>query len=166
MIEVDIHAERPGDEPAIRALTEAAFADMPFSDGDEHGLVDALRAADHLTVSLVATQDDALVGHIAFSPVTISDGSQDWFGLGPVSVTPALQRQGIGSALIERGLAALQKGRARGIVLLGSPIYYARFGFEHDPRLVYPGPPAEYFQRLVLAGEPPSGIVTYAPAFA
>ena len=58
----------------------------------------------------------------------------------------------------------LQQG-ARGIVLLGEPAYYARFGFEHDPQLAYPGPPSEYFQRLVLSGDPPSGIVTYAPAF-
>ena len=50
-------------------------------------------------------------------------------------------------------------------MLLGNPAYYARFGFAHDPALVYPGPPAEYFQRLVLAGEAPSGTVTYAPAF-
>jgi putative acetyltransferase len=165
VIAPDIRSERPGDEAAIRDLTRQAFAEMPFSDGDEHHIVDALRTDGDLRLSLVALERAAIVGHIAFSPVTISDRSEGWFGLGPVSVTPALQRRGIGSALIVRGIADLRGQGARGIVLLGSPAYYARFGFAHDPRLVYPGPPGEYFQRLVLAGEPPSGIVGYAPAF-
>ncbi len=106
-----------------------------------------------------------LVGHIAFSRVSISDGSRDWYGLGPVGVSPELQRQGIGSALIERGVAGLKTLGARGVVLLGNPAYYACFGFAHDPALSCPGPPAEYFQRLVLAGAGPRGIVTYAAAF-
>jgi putative acetyltransferase len=113
----------------------------------------------------VAQDAGRIAGHIAFSPVTIADGSAHWFGLGPASVWPDLHGQGIGSALIRRGIADLQAQGAKGIVLLGSPDYYGRFGFEHDPALTYPGPPPEYFQRLVLAGPAPCGAVTYAHAF-
>lgn len=165
MSAVEIRPERRGDAPAIFALTEAAFRDMPFSDGDEQHLVDRLRADGDLTLSLVAEDAERIVGHIGFSPVTISDGSVGWFGLGPVSVWPDLQRQGIGGALVRRGIADIRELGGRGIVLLGSPDYYARFGFEHDPDLQYPGPPAEYFQRLVLEGAAPTGIVSYARAF-
>ena len=160
-----IRTERAGDEAAIHALTEAAFRDMPFSSGDEQHLVDKLRADGDLSLSLVEEQDAYIVGHIAFSPVIISDDSRGWFGLGPVSVAPQLQGQGIGSAMIREGIARMQAAGARGIVLLGSTEYYPRFGFEHDPQLRFPGPPAEYFQRLVLEGEPPSGEVRYAAAF-
>lgn len=162
---VAIRAERPGDEAAIRAVTQAAFRTQPHSDGTEADLIDALRRDGDLALSLVAETDGQIAGHIAFSRVTISDGSHDWYGLGPVGVSPELHRQGIGSALIERGVADLTALGARGVVLLGNPAYYARFGFAHDPALVYPGPPAEYFQRLVIAGEAPSGTVTYAPGF-
>lgn len=165
MIAADIRPERPGDEAAIQALTRAAFAGMPFSDGREPEFVGDLRAAGDLTLSLVAVSGRAIVGHIAFSPVTISDGSPDWQGLGPVSVAPPRQRRGIGAALIGHGIAELRARGAAGVVLLGSPAYYARFGFEHDPALTYPGPPAAYFQRLVLRGTPPRGTVRYAPAF-
>lgn len=165
MSAIAIRPERAGDERAIHALTEAAFRDMPFSDGDEQELVDRLREDGDLTLSLVAEDAERIVGHIAFSPVTISDGSAHWFGLGPVSVWPELHRQRIGSALVKRGIGDLRERGARGIVLLGDPAYYSRFGFEHDPKLAYPGPPAEYFQRLVLAGEAPEGIVAYAKGF-
>ena len=161
-----IREERAGDQSAIFALTKAAFAPMPFSDGDEPELIDHLRADGDLTLSLVAERDGVIVGHIAFSPVSISDGTRDWFGLGPVSVTPGLQRSGIGSALIRRGIAMMEEvHRANGIILLGSNEYYPRFGFEHDPELKYPGPPPEFFQRLVLQGAPPKGVVRYSKAF-
>ena len=162
---ITIRAEAAGDEPTIHALTKAAFRDMPFSDGDEQELIDRLRADGDLTLSLVAEDAQRIVGHIAFSPVSISDGSQGWFGLGPVSVWPELHRKGVGGALVRHGITAMRANGARGIVLLGSPAYYSRFGFEHDSQLAYPGPPAEYFQRLVLEGESPLGIVTYSAAF-
>lgn len=163
---ISVRKERPGDEPAIHALTAAAFRDMPFSDGDEADLVDKLRADGDLALSLVAeNMDQAIIGHIAFSRVTISDGTSDWYGLGPVSVMPMRQHSGIGGQLIDRGLAELISRRAKGVVLLGDPNYYSRFGFKVDPRLTYPGHPAEYFQSLVLDGPMPSGEVTYARAF-
>ncbi len=95
----------------------------------------------------------------------VSDGSEGWFGLGPISVSPERQHQGIGSTLIHRGIALFRERGTQGIILLGDPAYYTRFGFTHDPALAYPGPPPEYFQRPMLAGEPPSGIVRYGPAF-
>ncbi|MXO91604.1 GNAT family N-acetyltransferase [Pontixanthobacter aquaemixtae] len=166
MSAITIRPEQPGDENAIYALTEAAFRDMEFSDGDEPQVINKLRADGDLTLSLVAESlDRAIIGHIAFSPVTISDGTRDWYGLGPVSVIPLNQRTGIGGALIERGIADMRQIGAKGIVLLGSNEYYPRFGFEHDPQLAYPGPPPEYFQRLVLEGDAPTGVVKYAPGF-
>ena len=177
MTALTIRPEQPGDEEAIYALTKSAFAPMPFSDGDEPDLINRLREDGDLTLSLVAlkTAEKAgeqageheveIVGHIAFSPARISDGSQAYFGLGPVSVAPHLQREGIGGAIIRRGIAEMTLHNARGIILLGSDEYYPRFGFEHDPALTYPGPPAQFFQRLVLTGEPPSGIARFAPAF-
>ena len=164
-VPVTIRPEDAGDESAIFALTEAAFANMPFSDGDEQHLVERLRADGDLALSLVAEDAERIVGHIAFSRVSISDGAQDWYGLGPVSVWPELQGQGIGGALVKRGIADLRQLGAKGVVLLGSPDYYARFGFAHEPQVTFPGPPPEYFQALVLDGDLPSGEVTYARAF-
>ncbi len=167
-IQLAIRAEVAGDEAAIFALTEAAFAEMPFSDGDEQELVNRLRADGDLTLSLVAEDaEDAgrIVGHIAISPVTISDGAQDWYGLGPVSVWPELHHRGIGSALIRRAIADMRELGANGIALLGSNVYYPRFGFKHYPQLTYPGPPSEYFQALLLDGEMPKGVLSYARGF-
>ena len=160
-----IRPERAGDQSAIHNLVATAFAGQPHSDGSEPGIVDRLRADGDLAISLVAEDGGETVGHVAFSPVTISDGSEGWFGLGPVAVAPERQREGIGAALIERGLTLLHERGAAGCVVLGDPAYYARFGFAHDPALAYPGPPAEYFQRLVIGTSGARGEVTYAPAF-
>ncbi len=165
MIELAIRPEQSDDIETIFELTEAAFRDMPFSDGDEQHLNNRLREAGDLTLSLVAESKDRIVGHIAFSPVTISNGARDWYGLGPVSVWPELHHQGVGSALISEGIAQITQLGARGIVLLGSPDYYSRFGFRHEPQLAYPGPPPEFFQALPIKGDLPSGEVSYAPAF-
>lgn len=162
---ITIRPEAPGDKTTIHALTKAAFADLPFSDGDEHHLVDRLRADGDLTLSLVAEDAERIVGHIAISPVAISDGAKDWFGLGPVSVWPELHHRGIGGALIERVITDMRADGAKGIVLLGSNVYYPRFGFVHEPQLEYPGPPAQFFQCLLLDGDLPSGEVKFSPAF-
>ena len=164
-IPVTIRPEIPGDEATLHTLTKAAFADMPFSVGDEQHRVDALRRDGDLALSLVAEDAERIVGHIAFSRVRIADGARDWYDLGPVSVWPELHHRGIGGALIRCGIADLRARGAKGIVLLGSPDYYGRFGFRHEAQLNYPGPPPEYFQALVIDGELPSGEVTYAPAF-
>lgn len=162
---ISIRAERPGDEAAIRAITAVAFAGNPFSDGSEPDIVEALREDGDLALSLVAQADGELVGHVAFSPVNIEGGEDGWFGLGPVSVHPDFQRQGIGMRLIEAGIAELRLRAARGVVLVGDPAYYTRFGFEGEPRLIYPRAGGEFLQRLILAGSGTSGVVRYAHAF-
>ncbi len=161
MADVALRPERDGDADAIRALVTAAFLGAEHSSGSEGAIVNALRASGKLTVSLVAERDDAIVGHVAFSPVTIDGRDLGWFGLGPVAVSPDHQRQGIGTRLIEAGLAQLRETEAQGCVVLGDPAYYARFAFVSDPALAYPGVPAEYFQRLVFTGTAPTGEVAY-----
>lgn len=118
-----IRPEQPGDEAGIRQILTAAFP-TPL----EARLVDDLRAAAQLKISLVTTRDDRIVGHIAFSPVTLA-GIAVGLGLAPAAVAPEFQRQGFGSALITAGLALARQSAAPLIVVLGDPAYYARFGF-------------------------------------
>ena len=99
--EIRLRAEMDSDVNAITDVTVAAFKNLEVSDHTEQFVVTALRAAKALTVSLVAELDGRVIGHIAFSPVMLSDGTPQWFGLGPVSVLPEFQRQGIGKALVE-----------------------------------------------------------------
>jgi len=105
------------------------------------------------------------VGHVAFSPVTISDGTPDWYGLGPVSVLPAYQRQGIGSALIRKGISRLKDLGARGCCLVGDPEYYRRLGFQNVRGLVHEGVPEEVFFALSLDGHVPQGVVEFHAGF-
>ena len=91
-----IRNETNADVSAISEVTVAAFKTLEISNHTEQFIIDALRAAKALAVSLVAEMDGRVIGHIAFSPVNISDGTQNWYGLGPVSVLPEYQRQGIG----------------------------------------------------------------------
>jgi len=160
-----VRPERDADIDAIRALTETAFRTAPHADGTEHLIVDRLRAAGALTLSLVAEADGAVVGHVAFSPVAISDGSAGWYGLGPISVDPARQGEGIGSLLVREGLERLKTLGAAGCVLLGDPAYYGRFGFSADPKLVLEGVPPEYFQRVAFSPVYGGGTVSYHPGF-
>ena len=96
------------DIEAITQVTIAAFENHPISHQTEHFIINALRAAGALTISLVAEIDGQVVGHIAFSPIAISDDTTNWYGMGPVSVLPAHQKQGIGTALIDEGLSLLK----------------------------------------------------------
>jgi putative acetyltransferase len=126
-------------------VTIAAFRTLEVSNHTEQFIIMALRAARALTVSLVAEVAGRVVGHIAFFPVTISDGTRDWYGLGPVSVLPVHQRQGTGKAWIEEGLSRLKSLNARGVCLVGHPEYYRKFGFKNVQGLVYEGAPQEFF---------------------
>jgi putative acetyltransferase len=162
---IAVRGETAIDCLAIEAVTTAAFLHAEHRSGTEQHIVAALRKADQLSVSLVVELDGRIVGHVAVSPVTISDGSDGWYGLGPISVLPEFQRTGIGSALMREALAALRQRGARGCVLLGDPAYYQRFGFAPNPRLVLPGVPAEYFQALPFVDALPTGTVTYHAAF-
>ena len=108
-----IRREEPRDYESIHQLTTRAFAPMSFSDGAEAPLIDLLRESGDLTISLVAEVRGKLAGHVAFSPVAI-DGKRDgWFGLGPISVEPERQRQGIGRALVKAGSKAGSKRMGR-----------------------------------------------------
>jgi predicted N-acetyltransferase YhbS len=160
-----IRPESPGDVETIHALTAAAFQHAPHSSHTEHLIVDALRAAERLTLSLVDERDGELIGHVAVSPVEVSDGTRDWFGLGPISVLPTRQRQGVGSGLMRAALLRLREQGAGGCVLLGDPAYYGRFGFRAELGLLLPGVPPEYFQALAFHGAVPHGAVTYHEAF-
>ena len=162
---IRIRSEIAADIPAIEAVTEAAFRDAPHTSHTEHFIVNALRDAGQLSVSLVAEEDGDVVGHIAISPVSISDGSKHWYGLGPVSVAPQRQRQGIGSQLMERALDELRQLGAAGCVVLGHPDFYGRFGFKAVPELILPDVPPEYFQAICFGTEAPAGTVAYHAAF-
>nr|WP_222857169.1 N-acetyltransferase [Rhizobium herbae] len=160
-----IRPEKPGDVEAIHSLTREAFKDHPYSDGTEHFIVDRLRHAGALSLSLVAEVEGEVVGHVAFSPVEFSDGSAGWFGLGPVSVLPSRQGKGIGGALIRRGLEILRERRAAGCVVVGNPELYRKFGFRNDPQITFADCAPQYFLAQPLSSTPASGIVTYNAAF-
>lgn len=160
-----IRPETSADVAAIAAVTRLAFENAAHGDQSEHLIVERLRKAGALTVSLVAQSGSDVVAHVAFSPVQIEDGAPNWFGLGPVSVLPARQRNGIGSTLINAGLDALRGLGAAGCVVLGEPAYYSRFGFAVDPDLSLPGVPAEYFQALRFGDAAAKGVVSYHPGF-
>jgi len=162
---MEIRAEAPNDIAAISAVTAAAFANVPFSDQTEPAIVDALRRAGALCVSLVATEGGEVIGHIAFSPVLINRQAGGWYGLGPVSVRPDRQRQGVGQRLIKQGLEELGRRDAEGCVVFGGPAYYGRFGFLNDPGLQFAGAPPGYFQRLAFKNSLPKGEVSYHAAF-
>ena len=162
---VIIRDERPSDASAIRDVTIAAFRDHPHSQRTEQFIIDGLRSDGALTVSLVAERDGEVVGHLALSPVEMSDGTPDWYGLGPVAVLPAYQKRGIGRALISEGLSRLKDLGARGCVLVGDPGYYAWFGFRNHPALVHEGVPQEVFLALPFDSRVPHGGVTFHPAF-
>lgn len=163
---VVIRAETAQDIEAIGDVTAAAFRDLAISEHNEQHIVAALRDAGALTVSLVAELRGRVIGHIAFSPVAMSDGAPGWYGLGPVSVLPAHQRQGIGQALVRAGLSRLRELGARGCCLVGHPGYYGRFGFRNVTGLSHEGVPPEAFFALVIEGTLPQGTVAFHEAFA
>jgi putative acetyltransferase len=162
---MEIRPEVPSDAEAISNVITAAFVGAEHSSGTEASIVEALREARSLAVSLVAMEKESIVGHVAFSPLTIDGCSDGWFGLGPVAVVPRRQAQGIGSALIEAGLASLRARGSNGCVVLGEPAYYSRFGFTADHSLRLAGVPPEYFQQLKFTEQSCRGMVEYHAAF-
>ncbi|MCW1917531.1 N-acetyltransferase [Rhodobacter sp. KR11] len=164
-IDMIIRLEEAADAEAICHITQQAFDGAAHSSGTEGAIIDGLRAAGTLTLSLVAEKDGEIVGHVAFSPVTVDGRDVGWFGLGPISVKPGFQRSGTGGRLIREGLARLRSDGAKGCVVLGDPGYYHRFGFETDPAMTFEGVPPEYFMVLPFIGSRPTGQVTYQPAF-
>jgi putative acetyltransferase len=160
-----IRCEAPADRAAIHAVHAVSFPTAFEAD-----LVDALRRAGRLAISLVAVEGDGIVGHVAFSPVSVP-GTMDGVGLAPVGVLPAFRRRGIAAQLIRDGLAACARRDHGFVVVLGDPRYYRRFGFQPARgwglRDEYGGGGA--FQALELRpGAIPAagGLVRYAPELA
>lgn len=163
-----IREERPEDIAGVRLVNELAF-DRP----GEADLVDALRAAGAVTLSMVAVSDAGVVGHILFSPVVVKSEARTWdaVGLGPMAVLPAWQRRGVGSQLVRAGLDGLRDRAHLAVIVLGHPDYYPRFGFrraselgirwEHDA-------PDEAFMVRELAPralQGVQGVASYRPEF-
>jgi predicted N-acetyltransferase YhbS len=162
---ITLRDESAADIEAIDEIARKAFLPLAHSSHAEEFMIRALRRAKMLSISLVAEIDTRPVGHIAFSPVDISDGSNGWFGLGPLSVSPEFQRRGIGQALVKRGLEILRDRKASGCVVFGDPNYYGRFGFSRNPDIIFEGAPAKLFLALRFSDSPTRGKVTYHEAF-
>ncbi|WP_064691912.1 GNAT family N-acetyltransferase [Rhizobium aegyptiacum] len=160
-----IRYEMPADVDAIEDLTSAAFKPMPYSEGTEAEIIRRLRLSGDLAISLVADEEGEILGHVAFSPVTIDGVHDGWFGLGPISVAPQRQRQGIGRALIARGIESLKAMGASGCALIGNPEVYGGAGFSSDGQLTYHNLDTRFVQRIVFRGAAPSGVLRFAPAF-
>ena len=165
--DVTVRHERAADLDAIREVNDRAF------EGTLEGrIVDALRPSGEL-ISLVATVADRVVGHIAFSPVTVEPSSPTvrFAGLAPMAVLPEFQRHGIGGQLVRAGLDACRRSGYGAIVVVGHPDYYPRFGFvpAHTRGLKYEAPvPDDVFMVLELvpgAIAGPPGVVRYRPEF-
>ena len=163
-LRVVIRRESITDRDAIRSLTARAFSGLSFSDGSEPLIIEALREANALALSLVAVLGDRIAGHVAFSEVGPPEQS-GWFALGPVSVDPPLQRRGVGSQLIEAGLRTLREQDAKGCVLIGDHRYYHRFGFVVAPAFASPQYPSQHFQIVRFGDSLPEGPVTFHPGF-
>ena len=163
-----VRNEKPEDIAAIHEVNEKAFGQPA-----EANLVDALRANGKVILSLVAVQDDRVVGHILFSPVAIESEKESFaaVGLAPLAVLPEHQNQGVGSRLVRAGLDECRKALHESVVVLGHPEYYPRFGFAPASRY---GIKSEYdvrdevfmimeLREGALAGR--SGTVKYQPEF-
>lgn len=165
-ITFSIRDESPQDSAAVRAVHLAAFAGVAEAD-----LVARLYADGDVLCGLVAEQQSVIIGHILFSrlPVETSMGEVIAAALAPLAVLPEHQRQGIGSALVRRGLELCQQRGVPAVVVLGDPDYYGRFGFRAELarglQTPWSGP---YLMAIVLsaAGEGMrSGIARYPAAF-
>ncbi len=156
-MKIEIRKEKPADIDAIFSVTEKAFLNAQHTQHTEQFIVNALRNNQALSLSLVALHNNIIVGHVAFSPVSISGCHQHWLGVGPISVLPHVQNQGIGTQLMQAGLD--------GCVLVGDPRFYSRFGFSAQHGLILPEVPAEYLLAKSISGVIPQGIVTFNEAF-
>ena len=168
-----VESERPEDHAGVRGVHLAAFPSPVEAD-----LVDQLRANGRAADSLVAREGEAVVGHVLFSPVAIhgiavaqGDVLAHGLGLAPVAVLPEFQRRGVGSALINAGIARCRESGAAFVVVLGEPAYYARFGFQPASRYrlqsEYSAGDAFQVLPLKLAALPEQcGLVRFAEEFA
>jgi putative acetyltransferase len=163
--QIMIRDETKFDATVIAEVTIAAFQTLEISNHTEQFIIEALCSAGALTLSLVAEVDGRVVGHITFSPLAISEGTDNWYGLGSVSILPEYQRQGIGKPLIQEGLSRLKDLGTKGCCLVGHPQYYRKFGFENVAGLVHKGVPQEVFFALSFDGRFPQGNVMFHEGF-
>ncbi len=150
--DISIRPELSSDIEVIYAINDAAFGQPA-----EAKLVDRLRDASALTLSLVAVIDGVVVGHIAFSPARIETGNGDLdaIGLAPMAVSPVMQRSGIGAKLVREGLRRLEADGHKFVIVLGHPEYYPRFGFvvgqKHGVECEFPSRPEAFMIRALGA---------------
>jgi putative acetyltransferase len=165
---IEIRLEEKADSPFIRSVVLTAFRN-----NGEPDLVEALHAANSVTLSLVAVEEGKVVGHVLFSPVSSEFDlfGKHFLGLAPLAVAPNYQKRGIGSKLVRRGLELALAGGWDAVFVLGSPAYYARFGFARvdDWNLICESPvsTAEF---LAVTLKPHGldgcgGLVSYHPLF-
>lgn len=164
-MKIEIRREKPEDIDAIFSVTEKAFLNAQHTQHTEQFIVNALRKNQALSLSLVALHNNIVVGHVAFSPVSISGGHQRWLGVGPISVLPDFQHRGIGTLLMQEGLDLLANAGMNGCVLVGDPNFYSRFGFSAQHHLILPDVPPEYFLAKSFTVCIPAGVVTFDKAF-
>lgn len=169
--QIVIRPETQADIDAIFAVEAAAFKGEPHAE-----LVNLLRADGALLLSHVAELNGAIVGHAAYTLLTVTDGDivRRLPGLGPIAVDPPFQSRGIGSALVRAGLEAMRELDYGLLFLVGSPRYYPRFGFQPAQPLgfgsdyVEPGGPHEHFMVALLDDRAPGNVrghVRFHPAF-
>jgi len=166
---ITIRTEEPADYPTVHVINEQAFGQPAEAD-----LVDTLRTVCPEYLSLVAAIERQVVGHILFTPVTTQDAgnASKGMGLAPMAVLPEFQRQGVGSALVEHGLARLRADGCPFVIVLGHPEYYPRFGFQpasrFDLRCQWDGvPDAAFMVQALAAGalDGIEGVVRYRDEF-
>ena len=165
---MQIRAELAADRQGIHRLLRTAFETEA-----EARLVDSLRASSTPLVSLVAVENEQIIGYILFSPVTLAEiqDAPAMAGLAPMAVLPDYQRQGVGSSLVTAGLAACRAAGYRALVVLGHPAYYPRFGFKPASRFALRSEydvPDEVFMALELVAGALQGIdgtVRFHPLF-
>jgi putative acetyltransferase len=155
---VSIRPEAPEDLEAIRTVIASAFG-RP----DEADLVDRLRTDGDLLLSLVSTDRSDVIGHIAFSRLPVGDAAAA--ALAPVAVAPDRQGQGIGAALIREGIHGCRKLGLAGVVVLGHPEYYPRFGFTAEAAQAISAPFSGPAFMALSFGPPLKGAARYARAF-
>lgn len=166
---MNIRIEQPGDTGRITEIHYAAFKDHPMhvpgAEPTEQRIVEVLRESNALSLSLLAEKDAQSVGHIAYSPAIVGQSDSGWFLLGPVGVLPEHQGRGIGSALIRESLRQLRDSGAAGVVLVGDPAFYERFGFKTMEGVSYPDVPDQFVMALSLSGHKPQGAIIAHEAF-
>jgi putative acetyltransferase len=168
MDSIHVRPEQPGDQLAIANLNDAAFGQV-----DESRLIDAIRQAQHSTLSLVAVEGERIVGHILFTPITVDSPGRSIsaLGLGPMAVLPELQRHGIGSKLVEAGLRECRRNGCQAVVVVGHPEFYPRFGFRpgasYGLRCQFAVPDEVFMVAELTTGAliGRSGLVSYLPEF-